>query len=253
MHSRGDPADHEPLMDIDQHPWHRVNDAYGPATEVPGQIRALLAPEPQVRAGAIAALWSSVWHQGTVYTCSPLAVPFLAEAANALGEDAAIRTQVLLLLASLAAATSFIPFDPPEPGPDEHPRPPPRPTVALRDLDIECRAAVAVVAPALASTALHAGLDVQAATLPLLAATTTAIAAEALISDLEAQADPRLAAAARLTRLLGEDPEGDLPAAVMAGREVDGVDREYLEGLGDEPVEVQGRALVLELVERYLA
>jgi len=77
------------LDDVD---WASLTHAYGPATDVPGQLRALAGPES---AAALEALYGNIYHQGTTYPASAAAVPFLFELAPA-------RPEVISLLASMA-------------------------------------------------------------------------------------------------------------------------------------------------------
>lgn len=61
-------------------PWSDVNDAYGPAAEIPVLLnRAEQAPDD-------VAVWDELWgrlcHQGTIYPASVQAVPYLAELAE---------------------------------------------------------------------------------------------------------------------------------------------------------------------------
>ena len=87
---------------LDEVPWHTLEHAHGRADDVPGAIRALLDPDLDRRGAALDELTTTVWHEGTVYTATAPAVPYLAEAA--LSRDVEPRTalHVALLLAWIA-------------------------------------------------------------------------------------------------------------------------------------------------------
>jgi hypothetical protein len=70
----GDPAAFEGVDAID---WHALEHAYGPADDVPDVLRELLSTDPDTRAGAQWALYGNVYHQGTVYSATPVVVPIL--------------------------------------------------------------------------------------------------------------------------------------------------------------------------------
>lgn len=64
---------------LDEIDWHSLTHAYGPASDVPGQIRDLASPDAETRRQAMHALYGNIWHQGTVYEATAYAVPFLIE------------------------------------------------------------------------------------------------------------------------------------------------------------------------------
>ena len=45
--------------------WSRLHHAYGPATDTPAHLRALVEGDPEARDKAMAHLWSAILHQGT--------------------------------------------------------------------------------------------------------------------------------------------------------------------------------------------
>ncbi|MFJ3217981.1 HEAT repeat domain-containing protein [Kitasatospora sp. NPDC086801] len=85
------------LDGLDAHPWASVSHAYGPADDLPGLLRALTAGGEQADE-ALAELYSCILHQGSVYTASADAVPYLARIAAAGCEVA----EVLGLIGGLA-------------------------------------------------------------------------------------------------------------------------------------------------------
>ncbi|WP_425395318.1 HEAT repeat domain-containing protein [Aeoliella sp.] len=60
-------------------PWADREHAYGPATDVPDLLRALLDPDPKVRSETLHALYGNVFHQGTRFPAAVDVVPFLIE------------------------------------------------------------------------------------------------------------------------------------------------------------------------------
>lgn len=67
------------LEGLDVVDWADLTHAYGRAGDVPGQIRGLRSPDPDVRSKALNSLYGNVFHQGTRYEASAYAVPFLLE------------------------------------------------------------------------------------------------------------------------------------------------------------------------------
>ncbi|MER5999819.1 hypothetical protein ABT120_14680 [Nonomuraea angiospora] len=88
------------MDDLDRVSWGKLKHAYGRATDVPGQIRALASADEGERQKAMSALYGNIFHQGTRFPATPHAVPFLARlAADPATPD---RELILHLLASLA-------------------------------------------------------------------------------------------------------------------------------------------------------
>jgi hypothetical protein len=79
--------------------WDRLRHAYGAAGEVHERIRDLVAPDPGVRKAGLRSLASSIHHQGSVYSASLAAVPFLVEV---LAHPSADVAEILDLLLDLA-------------------------------------------------------------------------------------------------------------------------------------------------------
>nr|WP_263430056.1 HEAT repeat domain-containing protein [Nannocystis pusilla] len=93
----------EVLGNLDAIDWKSLRHAYGEASDVPKLIRALVSDHPGKREGALDALFSTIWHQGTVYSASPAAVPFLVELLEADAQED--LPAILELLAHLATGT----------------------------------------------------------------------------------------------------------------------------------------------------
>jgi hypothetical protein len=91
---------------LDAIDWATLSHAYGSAEDVPTLIRNLSAPDPDTRDRALSDLFSTIWHQGTVYSASAPAVPFLI--ALAAHPDTPDRPGILYLLQALADGASYI-------------------------------------------------------------------------------------------------------------------------------------------------
>lgn len=88
------------LEELDNVDWAGLNHAYGSAADVPEQLRALRATDPDLRQQALYDLYGNIFHQGSRYEASAHAVPFLLNlAADA---DTPQRSEIVLLLAGLA-------------------------------------------------------------------------------------------------------------------------------------------------------
>jgi hypothetical protein len=85
---------------LDEIDWSRLTHAYGAATDVPDQIRALRSPDADLRRRALWKLYGNIFHQGTRYEATAYAVPFLLEL---LGDPSTPeRAELLGLLVSIA-------------------------------------------------------------------------------------------------------------------------------------------------------
>lgn len=67
------------LERLDTIRWAELHHAYGPAADVPTQLRGLVASDRKTRDKALWELFGNIWHQGTVYEATAHAVPFLWE------------------------------------------------------------------------------------------------------------------------------------------------------------------------------
>ncbi|GAB4057274.1 hypothetical protein [Catellatospora paridis] len=102
-----------PLAGLDAVAWHRLHHAYGPATDVPDQLRALRSPAPARRAEALSRLSGNVYHQGTRWQASQAVVPFLVALAD--DPETPDRSAVVQLLRRIAVGDrrdDGLPFDP---------------------------------------------------------------------------------------------------------------------------------------------
>ncbi len=98
------------MLALDDANWSSLEHAYGPATDTPNLLRALAAGDAsrEVRE----ALFSSLWHQGSVYTASYAAVPHIVDALPRIPLVDRLR---LLVLATGIAAASYGSSSPPVP------------------------------------------------------------------------------------------------------------------------------------------
>src|SRR5215471_3219112 len=90
---------------LDQIDWSALQDAYGPATGAPRRIRALASASKRKREKALDHLFFTIYHQGTIYSSSVAAVPFLLEIVGS--SEVADRSAALELLQALSTGTSY--------------------------------------------------------------------------------------------------------------------------------------------------
>ncbi|MGW2787401.1 hypothetical protein ACWC3X_40415 [Streptomyces populi] len=89
------------LAGLDDIDWAALGHAYGSAEDVPGQLRTVCGLDEEARESAFRSLFGNIFHQGTRYSASPYAVPFLTRIAVA-GPVGARADALLLLLTRLA-------------------------------------------------------------------------------------------------------------------------------------------------------
>lgn len=88
------------MIDLRSGRWFQLRQAYGAATGVPDLLQQLAAGDEE----AVDDLYSTICHQGTVYTASYAAVPHLAKIASTTrGADR--RAEILALLGAIVAST----------------------------------------------------------------------------------------------------------------------------------------------------
>ncbi|WP_052499812.1 HEAT repeat domain-containing protein [Streptomyces vietnamensis] len=87
------------INDLESIDWASLGHAYGPADEVPGWLRGMVSPDPDVREEAFGNFYGAVLHQGSVYPSTVASVPFLF----AMADDPATpdRGEVVALLLSI--------------------------------------------------------------------------------------------------------------------------------------------------------
>jgi hypothetical protein len=96
----------EMLEGLDAVDWGTLTHAYGSAGDVPGLLRALASPDQDAREEAVYELLGNIWHQGTVYSASAAAVPFLFELLAS--PDVPDKAGITLVLASVAAGVGYL-------------------------------------------------------------------------------------------------------------------------------------------------
>lgn len=85
------------IEDID---WSTLEDAYGPAVEVPHQVGALVSADVDEARRGLDSLGAGIFHQGSYYSATAPAVPFVVDAvANA---APAVKAEIALFLADMA-------------------------------------------------------------------------------------------------------------------------------------------------------
>ncbi|MFC0506695.1 hypothetical protein [Micromonospora costi] len=103
----------DPLAGLDDVPWESLHHAYGPAVDVPDQLRALRSGEASVRRRALSELSGNVYHQGTRWGASCHAVPFLVALADDPGTpDRAAVAGLLRAVVLGDRRGDALPFDP---------------------------------------------------------------------------------------------------------------------------------------------
>ncbi len=92
-------------MSLDAVNWTKLRHAHGSAENVPGWLQELRVPDPECRRAALRSLRSSICHQGSRYTASAAAVPFLLELLEEPEQPG--RDEVLAFLAELAVGSPY--------------------------------------------------------------------------------------------------------------------------------------------------
>lgn len=239
---------------LDAVDWATLSQAYGPAVAVPDLLRGRCSSDATQRSEALEELWGTIWHQGTVYDCTPVVVPFLVEVVQAADVDHRTRAEVALLLAEIASAASFVLGD--DPGrmwpvawrrnSDGEPR--------TRELDIECRAAVAGGLDRLGPAFTAGPPVVRVGLLAVFAAVAEHLPASVRtgVAVLEHGDDVRVAAAAEFIGDLASGRTITRDRLVeLAAVDVDALD--YVSAGADGPLVVQAVELVIELVSGSIA
>jgi hypothetical protein len=96
------------LQGLDTINWASLTHAHGAATNVPGLLRSLLSEDEDVRMQVCAELHETIWHQGTVYSASAAAVPFLYELLT--HPDMHDRGCVVSLLCEIATGEGWLQY-----------------------------------------------------------------------------------------------------------------------------------------------
>ena len=92
--------------------WENLHHAYGPATDVPGQLSALNSEDPAARRAAVSELTSNVCHQGTRWQASAYVVePLVRLVDSTTTPDRATLLDVLHAVAIGDRLEDGVPFD----------------------------------------------------------------------------------------------------------------------------------------------
>ena len=94
--------------ELDRIDWGRLEHAYGSAKDVPGLIRDLTSRSGGRRERALYELFGNIHHQGTVYSATAPAVPFLAELVRSEDTDGRVRVELTWLLQAIAGGSSYL-------------------------------------------------------------------------------------------------------------------------------------------------
>ncbi|GAA4560910.1 hypothetical protein [Planotetraspora kaengkrachanensis] len=89
------------LDGIDDIDWASLGHAYGSAADVPQTLRDAVGQDEELAGEATEHLFGSIYHQGTLYSATPWAVPFVARLAADPGTPR--RAGLVFLLGSIAA------------------------------------------------------------------------------------------------------------------------------------------------------
>ncbi|KAF4422235.1 hypothetical protein F53441_14292 [Fusarium austroafricanum] len=90
----------DPLAGLESIDWSKLAHAYGPADDVPQFLRDLRSSDPEVYGAAYEECWSTIYHQGSRYSASEAAVPFLYSLLD--HPDTQDRENLLDLITNLA-------------------------------------------------------------------------------------------------------------------------------------------------------
>lgn len=98
------------LDGLDAIDWTHLTHAYGPAVDVPGQLRDLAGGDREARRRARWSLYGNIFHQGTRYPATAAAIPFLV---TMLADPAvAERHELAILLAHLVTGQLGVAAEP---------------------------------------------------------------------------------------------------------------------------------------------
>lgn len=99
------PTSTDPLAGLDSVDWSKLSHAYGSADDVPQLLRKLQSADPKDYEDAIYELYGNIYHQGTRYSASIAAVPFLYGLLDT--KATKDRLQIVQLLVHLALGDVF--------------------------------------------------------------------------------------------------------------------------------------------------
>lgn len=94
------------LEGIEHIDWSRRRHAFGPADDLPGLLRDV-AGGGAAADRAVGELFVTIWHQGTVYDATSVAVPFLGELAASDDVDTEVRYLLLALIYDIGRGKGY--------------------------------------------------------------------------------------------------------------------------------------------------
>lgn len=100
--------ENSPLTGLDVIDWANLGHAYGSASDVPTLLHAVASGSDEARRQALWQLWGNIHHQGTVYSASAPAVPFLARLAGTASIPDVDRAQLVALIAAISSGRSYL-------------------------------------------------------------------------------------------------------------------------------------------------
>jgi len=96
-----------PLFEsLDTIDWGVLTGCYQPAADMPELLRSFLSPAEEVRRWAIERIGSAVFHQGTVYSVTPVVLPFLFELLE--NDEVQDKEYVVGLLTALSGCCAYL-------------------------------------------------------------------------------------------------------------------------------------------------
>jgi hypothetical protein len=94
---------------LDSINWTSLHHAYGEATDVPDNLRALLSPNKLDCSDAYEALYLNIFYQGTCYKATAYAVPYLLRILESLAIPARASMINYLVNLALGIPSTFLP------------------------------------------------------------------------------------------------------------------------------------------------
>lgn len=85
--------------------WASLEGCYHSAANMPELLRSFRSPVPEIRDWAMEEIGNAIFHQGTVFTVTPVVIPFLFELLE--DEDVQDKEEVVCLLTALASCGVF--------------------------------------------------------------------------------------------------------------------------------------------------
>jgi hypothetical protein len=94
---------------LDSINWTSLHHAYGEATDVPDNLRALLSPNKLDCSDAYKTLYLNIFYQGTCYKATAYAVPYLLRILESLAIPARASMINYLVNLALGIPSTFLP------------------------------------------------------------------------------------------------------------------------------------------------